>query len=266
MISAKQIADWAETAEAQWELPRLIRRLTLGTATLTQIEMPAGDSVSTPGFDGQLHSDAGDPWVPKGHSCWELSCRKDVATKANEDYLKRSENIGDGGFTDRTYIAVSARKWPGKAKWVEQKRAEQKWLDVRAYDADDLELWLENSPSIALCFAEELGMTGPGVTSVLSYLQSWMAQCSPSIIPSALLMGRENQKERILIKCSQFSSLPVTVNGARAVEMFAGNLRGTTQTMSLAIMSAMETNLYTALAIGNSNSAFDREKKYRIYW
>lgn len=34
-----------------------------------------------------------------------------------------------------------------------------------------------------------------------------------------------------------------------ATMIFAGNLRGTTQTMSLAIMTAMESNLYTALAI-----------------
>ena len=34
-----------------------------------------------------------------------------------------------------------------------------------------------------------------------------------------------------------------------ATMMFAGNLRGTTQTMSLAIMTSMESNLYTALGI-----------------
>jgi molybdate transport system permease protein len=55
-------------------------------------------------------------------------------------------------------------------------------------------------------------------------------------------------------------SLPALLSGivlcwARALSefggtmMFAGNLRGTTQTMSLAVMSAMETNLYTALAM-----------------
>jgi molybdate transport system permease protein len=55
-------------------------------------------------------------------------------------------------------------------------------------------------------------------------------------------------------------ALPAVVSGmilcwARAVSefgatmMFAGNLRGTTQTMSLAIMTAMETNLFTALAM-----------------
>jgi len=31
--------------------------------------------------------------------------------------------------------------------------------------------------------------------------------------------------------------------------LFAGNLRGSTQTLSLAIMTAMEANLYTALAL-----------------
>ncbi len=55
-------------------------------------------------------------------------------------------------------------------------------------------------------------------------------------------------------------SLPAVLSGvvlcwARALSefgatmLFAGNLRGTTQTMSLAIMTAMESNLYTALAL-----------------
>jgi molybdate transport system permease protein len=34
-----------------------------------------------------------------------------------------------------------------------------------------------------------------------------------------------------------------------ATMLFAGNLRGSTQTMSLGIMTAMESNLYTALAM-----------------
>ncbi|HLZ68452.1 MAG TPA: molybdate ABC transporter permease subunit, partial [Dehalococcoidia bacterium] len=34
-----------------------------------------------------------------------------------------------------------------------------------------------------------------------------------------------------------------------ATMLFAGNLRGSTQTLSLAIMTAMEANLYTALAL-----------------
>src|SRR6185312_14820761 len=101
-----------------------------------------------------------------GHSCWEVSCRADATAKANADFQKRTGEFGDADRQTRTYVAVTARKWPQKAKWVADRRAEELWLDVRAYDADDLEQWIEQSPAIALAFGEELGLNGPGVTSL----------------------------------------------------------------------------------------------------
>src|SRR3546814_5460896 len=89
MISATELAHWAGTTPAQSELPRLVRRLVHAAASLTQISFPAGDSVTSPGFDGELHSHEGNAWVPAGFSVWELSCRGDVGTKANEDFDKR---------------------------------------------------------------------------------------------------------------------------------------------------------------------------------
>jgi len=57
-ISAKDIERWAETREAQGELPRLIRRLAVQAGTVTEIAFPAGDSVSRPGLDGLILSKA----------------------------------------------------------------------------------------------------------------------------------------------------------------------------------------------------------------
>lgn len=95
MVNATQIARWAGTTPAQADLPRLIRRLIHGAVTTTELAMPAGDSVTLPGFDGELYSEHGNAWVPAGHSCWELSCRTDIVAKANEDYTKRSVEGGD---------------------------------------------------------------------------------------------------------------------------------------------------------------------------
>ena len=202
MITAKQIGDWAATGIAQRELPRLIRRLIHATATTTQIAMPAGDSTSSPGLDGDLYSETGNAWVPRGHSCWEASCRADSTSKANEDFDKRVGELSDGDRQMRTYVAVTARKWPQKAKWVADRRTKDLWLDVRAYDADDLEQWIEQSPAVALAFGEELGIIGPGVTSLATYYATWSAQCAPQISTAAVLAGRDQQRQRILKKCS----------------------------------------------------------------
>lgn len=205
MITTKQIADWAATGIAQRELPRLVRRLVHATATTTQIAMPGGDSTSLPGLDGELYSKDGNAWVPQGHSCWEASCRADATAKANQDFAKRVGELAEADRKARTYVAITARKWPQKAKWAAERRSEGLWLDVRAYDADDLEQWIEQSPAVALAFGEELGLNGPGVTSLGAYYTTWSVQCTPPISLAAALAGRDQQAQRILTKCNSAS-------------------------------------------------------------
>ncbi|NKB16595.1 MAG: hypothetical protein HC774_06630 [Sphingomonadales bacterium] len=107
---------------------------------------------------------------------------------------------------ERTYVAVTARRWPSKTKWAAGKRGRNEWQDVVAYDADDLEHWLEQAPAVALAFAEELGLSGPGVTSLAAYFSAWSSQSKPGISPEALLTERTAQKERILQKCMEWDS------------------------------------------------------------
>ena len=63
-ITARQIHEWAAGRAAPGTLPRLVRRLTLPASNVTEVTMPAGDSISRSGWDGELVSPAGNPWVP----------------------------------------------------------------------------------------------------------------------------------------------------------------------------------------------------------
>ena len=243
MITAKQIADWAATADAQRELPRLIRRLAHSTASLTHIVMPAGDSVSKPGWDGELFSDHGNAWVPQGYSCWEVSCRQDILAKANEDYRKRTDGTLEELRLSRAYVAVTARQWPGKGKWAAARQAEGSWQQVRAYDADDLENWLEQSPGVAVAFAEELGLSGPGVTSPGAYFKTWSTQCAPAILASAILAGRDRQRDTIIKRCTEALSkasatpLPIQADSVEeAVAFVAAALAGDETLASKAVI------------------------------
>ena len=113
-ISAKDIGRWAQSREAQGDLPRLIRRLAVQAGTVTAIAFPAGQSVSRPSWDGQILSSEGDPWVPAGRSLWELSVRHDVATKAEEDYVKRTQETDPDTRQDSTLVVLTARLWAKK--------------------------------------------------------------------------------------------------------------------------------------------------------
>ena len=198
-ITATQIAEWAETKEAQGSLPRLVRRLVHAAGTPTQVAFPAGDSTSLPGWDGELASEHDSPWVPKGKSFWEFSCEAPVTRKANRDYDKRTRQTLNEVHTNSTFVFVSARRWSQKARWLEGKRAAGEWVEVRAYDADDLEQWLEQSTAVALQFAEELGIAGPGVESVVKHWEGWSQQSDPSISAEAFFIDRESTREQFIV-------------------------------------------------------------------
>lgn len=164
-ITASHIVNWANThaKEAQTDLPRWVRRLCFEPGATRQLSFPAGDSTYVPGWDGVLFSDLGNAWVPAGASCWEVGCDQDVPGKANRDYRKRTETTSKEDRSNCTYVFVTPRRWTKKSEWIEEQTRQGEWADVRVYDADDLEQWLEQSPAVALQFAEALGLSGGGV-------------------------------------------------------------------------------------------------------
>lgn len=201
-VTASHIVDWANTKakEAQRALPRLVRRLCFDGGTPRQISFPAGDSTYVPGWDGVLFSERGNAWVPVGESRWEIGCDQNQTTKANEDYRKRLEQTSAEERLAATFVFVTPRRWTTKSRWIGKQRRKGEWADVRAYDADDLEQWLEQTPAVALQFAEELGLSGWGVESLSRYWQLWSQQCNPAISPDASFMDRTVARDSLMGK------------------------------------------------------------------
>lgn len=204
-ITASHIVNWVNTRskEAQGELSRLVRRLCFNPDATRHISFPAGDSTFMPGFDGIVEFDGVSAWVPKGTSGWEIGCEKEIKGKAVGDYTKRTGEISAEVRAKATFVFVTPRRWKGKAAWLEQRRAEGSWADVRAYDADDLEQWLEQSPVVALQFADELGLTGWGMVTLERYWASWSTQCAPTITEAAFLLDRDAVRNELIGRLQQ---------------------------------------------------------------
>lgn len=198
MISANEIVQWASTHNAQSELPKLIRRAIGQIGSSTAITMPAGASVTVGGFDGIVIAQEGNAWVPNGKSYWELSVKAKPKPKAEEDYKKRTHQTSAEERGQSTYIAVTARKWDKRAEWIDEKKASGEWADVRAYDADDLELWLEQEYAVQLWFAELLGKPTHAIKSVERYWSDWNRDVVPAISIEAVLASREAEQARLL--------------------------------------------------------------------
>lgn len=197
-ITATQINDWAKSIEARGSLPKLVRRLIHSVGSPLKASFPAGDSTNMSGWDGELEMESGNAWVPNESSFWEFSCNVNVSTKANSDYNKRTKETPKETRLTSTFLFVTARRWGTKTRWAQLKNERNEWGNVRAYDADDLEQWLEQSSAVALRFAEELGLIGQGVESIFRYWEGWSQQSEPTILANAFLVDREKTRERLI--------------------------------------------------------------------
>lgn len=181
VIRALDLAGWANTVQARALLPVLLRRLIHeGSATLTVIDFPGYDEAQRHGWDGWTEADVGSAWVPTGATGWELSVADDNPGKPGRDWVQRSALP----LTERastTFAFVTAQRWLGKARWVEARRLENLWADVRAYDAEDLAQWVEQSPATRLWLAGVLGRPADGLRTLDDAWQVWAGACRPPL-------------------------------------------------------------------------------------
>ena len=181
-IRASRIAAWADGIRARDELPALLRRLVHTTGTgLSHANFPAFDLAQTSGPDGETETTAPTPWIPEGRALWELSCDAEPGNKANRDYKKRVGNLSLNERRDTTFLLVTPRIWPKKEEWAAEKARLGEWKDVRAYDASDLEQWLEQSAEAQIWFAERIGEPVEGYRSADLGWSEWADACDPAL-------------------------------------------------------------------------------------
>lgn len=175
-IGQRSIEDWGSGIDARAQLPVLVRTLVHSTGKgLTHVDFPGYDASQSPGWDGLVKSNVATAWVPLGRSGWELGCGANPRQKATDDYKKRTENADRSELRGSAFIFVTPQRWPGKGTWVEERRAENQWGDVRAYDASDLEQWIAQSIPGQLWFAEVTGQPTEGLKSLANCWDCWQA-------------------------------------------------------------------------------------------
>jgi len=155
-ITAMEIEAWASNISARVRLSVLLRTLVHSTGTgLTQVDFPGNDDAERPGWDGFAVASQGIPWVPEGQSGWEFGTNQDPKAKADSDYNKRVKATSKEERATTTFVFVTPRRWVAKQNWQDARRKEERWKDVRVFDASDLEQWLEQSIAAQTWFADE---------------------------------------------------------------------------------------------------------------
>ena len=183
-IKARQIEEWPEkNIDARHLLPVLLRKLIHSTGhELRRVDFPGYDNAERKGWDGWVEAGAATPWIPEGKSGWEFGTNKNPKSKAESDYANRA-SIPSDEKAEYTFVFVTPRNWPGKTDWARSKQAEGDWKAVRAFDASDLEQWLEESIPAQMWFAEPLAMPVSGFETLGQYWQRWAEASEPKMTP-----------------------------------------------------------------------------------
>lgn len=198
LVKAIDLIQWANHLDARGRLPLLLRKLIHATTDSVQrIGFPAEEGIQTPGYDGMLIVEQGNAFIPDGCSVWEMGANIDIKGKADGDYEKRLKEPLDVDPSITTFIFVTPRRWSNKSDWIEERKKDGFWRDVRVYDADDLEQWLELAPSVHIWISILLGKHPKTAEDISTFWENWSHATRPSLNPQILTVGRENIIDRV---------------------------------------------------------------------
>ncbi|MEX5581566.1 helix-turn-helix transcriptional regulator [Pseudomonas lurida] len=222
-IKANAIEDWVtQNIQARSRLAVFLRTLVHSTGIqLTKVDFPGNDDAERPGWDGIVEASTGTPWIPAGSSGWEFGTNEDPRQKANGDFEKSVQAIDEKERVNITFVFVTPRRWAGKTSWTNGRRAEKRWKDVRAYDASDIEQWLEQSLPAQAWFANETHIPASDVRSLDRCWTFWADISTPPL--SALLFSSaiESAKRTVASRLASPPERPIVIAADSVEEALA---------------------------------------------
>ena len=199
-LDATNLKQWADLRDCQQTLPEVISKIIrAATQFSARLCFPSDENIQNSGWDGTCVVATGTQEIPSGTSGWEIGTqRTKLMQKASDDYEKRTKNPGDILPAESTFVFVTPRSLKGKLKWIKERRAEERWLDVRAYDADDLVHMLELYPAVGHWLAVRLGKRPPNVRQLEEIWNEWSHSTKWPMSSDLILSGRDEQATQIL--------------------------------------------------------------------
>ena len=142
--------------------------------------------------------------MPCGRSVWELSTEDSVRGKAQSDFDKRTIHADTKLAKEEQersfFVFLTPRRFNQKADWAAEqlKSPDCHWRGVRAYDADDLEQWVESAPAgIQAWLGRKIGVRPEGVVDLSDYWTSISMFTEFSLTPEVFIAGRTKVVDQI---------------------------------------------------------------------
>lgn len=208
LISANELNQWADREDSKTVFPELVRRLLAQTPGITSLDMRAHEGTSAPGWDGSAAS-TGSAYLPAGELRFELGTNKQVKRKADSDYVKRTQELGDEA-RQYVYIFATPRNWPKGQQWADEHRKEQKFADIKVIDAHTLEGWLQATPAVHYWISEQLDRQPRGATMLSAWWNHFKNGLDTGIPLQFFRARRDEQAEKFLNELQTDDSITPT--------------------------------------------------------
>ena len=66
-----------------------------------------------------------------------------------------------------------------KEQWIEEKRKENAWKDIKIIDNNDLEQWIETAPEVQIWLADKMSLKIEGFQSLEEAWEIWIRDTKP---------------------------------------------------------------------------------------
>jgi addiction module HigA family antidote len=223
-FKANDVIDWVDhNIPARARLSVFLRTLVNSTGSgLKKVDFPGNDDAERAGWDGWTEAKDGTPWIPPGTTGWEFGVNEDPKAKADGDFAKSVKAHNRKADRDQiTFVFVTPRRWPGKAKWIGDMKAKKQWKDVRAYDASDLEQWMEQSLAGQAWFANETERPSQGVRSLDKCWSDWANVAKPALDGSLFKTAIDIARDKFKGFLARPASEPMVIAGDSVEEALA---------------------------------------------
>lgn len=210
IITENQLDEWVRgnAQEAQGLIVELVYRLVAASSPNPR-ERRFPLSIGQPGPDGVLNTDFGfDPFVPEGRSFWEIGTGIKAGTKATSDYKDLTSATPEEVRSESIFVFVTPlsgrRDWPytwkedAKADWLEKRRQQNDWQDVRVIDGSGLIDWLHHFPAVELWLADMMGLPAQQMqTPEQRWAELRTIGDPPPLTPHVFLTNRDAACEKL---------------------------------------------------------------------
>lgn len=198
-ITSTELEIWSNTRDAQGKLPLLLRKLITNSVDkyIPHVDIPVEDSIWKPGMDGVVQTISTSVLGEAGIYKIECGVDEDYKDKFFSDLKKRSADLREK--TDAIFVFVTTRKIQDKNKLINQARQDivnsNLWKNIKVFDADSIEYWLEQDYATAAWMCDVLGKPSDGI---YDFDKKWREWCKSTIFPldEQIILARENVYEK----------------------------------------------------------------------